>query len=221
MQVFARHTDRHRLPAIHTRKGAFMINEDGVRSLGSATISRRRLLGGLAGSAIALGGGRCCRAAREPRHRPVRAVPLPPSQPASVPRRPTTCRNEPLRPWSTHFSKKSSDTITINTVPHNDFQNNINNYLQGSPDDAFTWFAGYRMRYFAAQGLVAPLDDVWQGSPATSPRAHKASTGDDGKKYFVPNYNYPWGFFYRKSVWQDKGYRCPATFDDLKSLARR
>ena len=43
------------------------------------------------------------------------------------------------------FSKKSGDTITVNTVPHNDFQKNINTYLQGSPDDVFTWFAGYRM----------------------------------------------------------------------------
>ena len=49
----------------------------------------------------------------------------------------------------------------------------------------------------------------------------KASTGDDGKKYFVPNYNYPWGFFYRTSVWQDKGYEVPATFDEFKALCQR
>ena len=34
----------------------------------------------------------------------------------------------------------------------------------------------------------------------------KASTGADGKMYFVPNYNYPWGCFYRKSLWAEKGY---------------
>ena len=53
--------------------------------------------------------------------------------------------------------------VTINTVDHNAFQENINTYLQGSPDDVFTWFAGYRMQFFAAQGLVAPIDDVWAG----------------------------------------------------------
>ena len=49
----------------------------------------------------------------------------------------------------------------------------------------------------------------------------KASTGDDGKKYFVPNYNYPWGFFYRKSVWQDKGYDGPGHLRRLKTLAQK
>ena len=121
------------------------------------------------------------------------------------------------------FEKKSGDTVTINTKAHNDFQNQINSYLQGSPDDAFTWFAGYRMRYYAAKGLVAPLDDVWEklGKSNFGPGIVKASTGDDGKMYFVPNYNYPWAIFYRKSVWQQKGYEIPKTFDEWKTLAAK
>ena len=120
------------------------------------------------------------------------------------------------------FMKKSGDTVTTNTVAHNDFQNNINTYLQGSPDDAFTWFAGYRMRFYAAKDLVAPIDDVWKKIGGNfSAGLQQASTGDDGKKYFVPNYNYPWGFFYRKSVWQAKGYTVPAKFDDLVTLAKK
>ena len=58
------------------------------------------------------------------------------------------------------FQTASGDKVTTNTVAHNDFQNNINTYLQGSPDDSFTWFAGYRMRYYAGKGLAAPIDDV-------------------------------------------------------------
>jgi multiple sugar transport system substrate-binding protein len=120
------------------------------------------------------------------------------------------------------FQKASGDTVTTNTVAHNDFQNNINTYLQGSPDDSFTWFAGYRMRYYAAKGLAAPIDDVWKKIGANfGAGLAGASTGDDGKKYFVPNYNYPWGFFYRKSVWAAKGYAVPATFDDLVTLAKK
>ncbi|MBT1004190.1 ABC transporter substrate-binding protein [Paenarthrobacter sp. DKR-5] len=118
------------------------------------------------------------------------------------------------------FTKKTGDTVTTNVVPHNDFQNKINSYLQGSPDDAFTWFAGYRMRYYATKGLVAPIDDVWEKIGGNySDAMKKASTGDDGKMYFVPNYNYPWGFFYRKSLWAQKGYTVPKTFDELKTLA--
>ncbi|MDQ1721633.1 MAG: multiple sugar transport system substrate-binding protein [Pseudonocardiales bacterium] len=120
------------------------------------------------------------------------------------------------------FSKQSGDTVKVNTVPHNDFQNNINSYLNGSPDDVFTWFAGYRMRFYAGKGLAAPVDDVWNKiSGNFSEALAKASTGDDGKKYFVPNYNYPWGFFYRKSLWDAKGYQVPGTFDELKTLSAK
>ena len=45
------------------------------------------------------------------------------------------------------------------------------------------------------------------------------STGDDGKQYFIPIYNYPWAVFYRKSVFADKGYTIPTTLDEFKTLA--
>jgi multiple sugar transport system substrate-binding protein len=120
------------------------------------------------------------------------------------------------------FTKKTGNTVTTNVVPHNDFQNKINSYLQGSPDDSFTWFSGYRMRFYAGKGLVAPIDDVWEKIGGNfSDAMKKASTGDDGKMYFVPNYNYPWAFFYRKSLWAQKGYEVPKTFDALKTLAAK
>jgi ABC-type sugar transport system, periplasmic component len=120
------------------------------------------------------------------------------------------------------FEKKSGDKVTTNTVDHNSFQDKINNYLQGSPDDAFTWFAGYRMQYYAKKGLVGDVSDVWKTIGSNySDALKKASTGEDGKQYFVPNYNYPWGFFYRKSVWQAKGYQVPTTMDALEALCKQ
>jgi multiple sugar transport system substrate-binding protein len=121
------------------------------------------------------------------------------------------------------FEKKNSGkTVKVNTVSHNDFQNNINNYLQGSPDDVFTWFAGFRMRFYAKKNLVAPMDDVWDKVGSNFSAAFsKACTGDDGKKYLVPLYNYPWAFFYRKSVWQAKGYQAPKTSDELVALVKQ
>ena len=120
------------------------------------------------------------------------------------------------------FEKKSGVKTTTNVVPHNDFQNKINTYLQGSPDDTFTWFAGYRMQYYADKGLLAPIDDVWEKIGGNySDALKKASTGSDGKMYLVPNYNYPWGFFYRKSLWAEKGYQVPKTFDELTALSKK
>jgi multiple sugar transport system substrate-binding protein len=112
--------------------------------------------------------------------------------------------------------------ITINTTDHGKFQDSISSYLQGTPDDIFTWFAGYRMRFFAAQGLSTDISDVWSKIGGDFSAAFKAaSTGDDGKQYFVPNYNYPWVVIYRKALWTSKGYQVPKTLDDLIALATK
>ena len=110
----------------------------------------------------------------------------------------------------------------INTVDHNTFQQNISNYLQGTPDDIFTWFAGYRMQFFAQQGLLHDVDDVWATIGGNFSDAIKAqSKGLDGKYYFVPDYYYPWGLFYSKSLWSSKGYTVPTTWDDFIALCKK
>lgn len=109
--------------------------------------------------------------------------------------------------------------VKTNTQDHNTFQEQINNYLQGQPDDVFTWFSGYRMRFFASQGLVGDISDVWQGTSGFSDALKTASTGDDGKQYFMPFDNYPWAVFYRPSLFTAKGYQVPKTLDELVTLS--
>ncbi|MGH8963213.1 MAG: ABC transporter substrate-binding protein [Jatrophihabitantaceae bacterium] len=112
--------------------------------------------------------------------------------------------------------------ISINTVDHNTFQNDITSYLQGTPDSLCTWFAGYRMQYFAAQGLLTPIDDVWDKIGANFGDSAKAlSKGLDGKFYFVPIYNYPWVVFYNKSTFASKGYQIPTTWDQFTALSKQ
>ncbi len=114
---------------------------------------------------------------------------------------------------------KAGITVKINTTDHNTFQNQISSYLQGTPDDIVKWFAGNRLRFFAAQGLVAPIDDVWtEIEQYMTPGLKAASLGSDGKAYFVPIYNYPWVVMYRKSLFEEKGYTIPTTIDEFKAL---
>ncbi len=190
-------------------------------AFGSA-FGRRTMMKGLLGGAALLGGGTllsACTGTSTPAGggtAAAKSFTLGSSGSDDVPKRAYAAM---VKAWE---AQSDGLTGTINTVPHNDFQNNINTYLQGSPDDAFTWFAGYRARYYADKGLVAPIDDVWDkvGGKYSDAMA-KASTGDDGKKYFLPLYNYPWGYFYRKSLWADKGYEVPTTFDELMTLAKK
>ncbi|WP_330460963.1 extracellular solute-binding protein [Streptomyces sp. NBC_00820] len=120
------------------------------------------------------------------------------------------------------FRKQSGLTVHVNTKDHNTFQEQINSYLQGTPDDVFNWFAGYRMQFFAAKKLATPLDDVWQKIGGNFPEAmRKLSKGEDGKYYFVPMTSYPWAVFYRRSVFRQHGYEVPTTWDQFVALCRR
>ncbi|MFD3502760.1 ABC transporter substrate-binding protein [Streptomyces sp. NPDC058676] len=120
------------------------------------------------------------------------------------------------------YKKKTGITVDVNTKDSNTFQEQINSYLQGTPDDVFTWFAGYRMQFFAAKGLATPIDDVWKTIAGNFPEAmQKLSKGEDGKYYFVPLYTYPWALFYRKSVFKQYGYEVPTTWDDFVALCKQ
>src|SRR4051795_12979440 len=120
------------------------------------------------------------------------------------------------------FTAKTGTKLKVNTVDHNTLQEQINTYLQGQPQDVFTWFAGYRMQFFAQKGLLSPIDDVWASlKPQFSPALQAASKGLDGHFYFVPIYNYPWAVFYRKSVFKQHGYTVPKTWDQFIALAKQ
>ncbi|TKA03202.1 ABC transporter substrate-binding protein [Actinacidiphila oryziradicis] len=122
----------------------------------------------------------------------------------------------------TAFTKSSGIAVKVNTKDHNTFQEQINSYLQGTPDDVFTWFAGYRMQFFAGKGLATAIDDVWKTISGNFPSAMQdLSKGADGKYYFVPLYTYPWAIFYRKSVFKAHGYSVPTTWSQFIALCKQ
>ena len=59
------------------------------------------------------------------------------------------------------YTAKTGNEVTYNATESNAFQNNLSQYLQGTPDDCFQWMAGFRMQFFAAQGLLVDVSDVW------------------------------------------------------------
>lgn len=120
------------------------------------------------------------------------------------------------------FTAATGVQVKVNTSDHASFQDQISAYLQGTPDDVFTWFAGDRMRFFAAQGLSMDASDVWgRIAPRYTDAFLAASSGSDGRQYFVPFYTYPWVVLYRASIWAKHGYAVPSTLAQLTSLAAR
>jgi len=121
-----------------------------------------------------------------------------------------------------YCTNKTGLTAPVAITNHNDFQDQFNTFMQGTPEDIVKWFTGERVRFPARNGLLTPIDDVWAavGSNYTEGMA-KASTGDDGKKYAVPINAYPWVVNYRKSLFEEKGYTVPKTWDEFVTLAKK
>ena len=119
------------------------------------------------------------------------------------------------------FQQKTPFGVSMKTIEHEQYQENITAYLQGGADDVWAWFTGYRMQFFADLGLAGDLSSLWQkiGSQYTS-AIKQACTGEDGSQYGVPWVNYPWAVFYRKSLFEEKGYAVPETLDDFESLCQ-
>src|SRR6266699_6301651 len=112
--------------------------------------------------------------------------------------------------------------VSINTVDHGTFQNQISSYLQATPEDAFTWFSGHRMRFFADKGLATPIDDVWDKVKSNYTDAFATSVkGNDGHVYGIPVDYYPWAVFYRKSVFAAHSYSIPTNWDAFVALAKQ
>jgi multiple sugar transport system substrate-binding protein len=132
---------------------------------------------------------------------------------------------EPKGAYQKLFAEAKKTTgiaVKPNWVDHNTFQQQISSYLQSNPDDVFNWFAGERMQYFADQGLVSDVSQVWDSiGHAYTPAMKAQSKGSDGKYYLVPFDYYPWAVFYSKSLWQKHGYTAPTTWDQYIALAKK
>ena len=123
---------------------------------------------------------------------------------------------------NTAFKAATGITVEMNTVDHGTFQDQISNYLIGVPGVAYTWFSGFRLKFFASQGLNVPIDGVWAKVKDNFTEGFaKSIYGDDGKPYGIPVDYYPWAVFYRKSVFAAKNYTIPKTWDELLTLSKK
>lgn len=120
------------------------------------------------------------------------------------------------------FTKKTGAKVVAQQVNSDDFQNNFAQIMQGSPDDAFGWMAGYRSNHFGELGLLADLTREINRLKGTLPTAAiKGATSPVSKKpYILPTTYYPWALHYRKSMVKEIGMNPEKidTWDDFIKL---
>ena len=120
------------------------------------------------------------------------------------------------------YTAKSGNKVISQAVNSDDFQNNFVQIMQGTPDDAFGWMAGWRTNARADAGLLADVSDQVKalGSSLSAAAIQGATNPADGKQYIIPTTYYPWGLHYRKSTMTELGLDPEniATWDDLIKL---
>ena len=84
-----------------------------------------------------------------------------------------------LKAMADAYTQETDTKVDLNAVDHNTFQESINTYLQGTPDDVFTWFAGFRMAQFAEAGLITAGSVCEGASTARSAADAALRTGTD------------------------------------------
>ena len=120
------------------------------------------------------------------------------------------------------FTAETGIAVTLNKVDHGTFQDQIRRTCTARRTTAYTWFSGFRMKFFADQGLNTAIDDVWAKVKDNYTDGFANSVvGNDGKVYGIPVDYYPWAVFYRKSLFTEKGYTVPKTWDELKALSTK
>ncbi len=88
--------------------------------------------------------------------------------------------------------------------------------------DILAWYGGKRTEELAKKGLLQPLDDFWQQENFDHAfgDANKENVSYNGNVYGIPISYYPWGFFYKKKVFDRLKLQVPVTWQDfLDTLA--
>jgi multiple sugar transport system substrate-binding protein len=122
------------------------------------------------------------------------------------------------------FSTANPDVqVTHHGYPQEQYKRDFTGRLRSGKVDLAFWYAGERLRDAAANKLLSPLD------PDTVALLKKNkfypviidSTRIDGEVYGFPMYYYPWGFVYRKSLFERLGIRPPVTWDEFLNACER
>ena len=124
----------------------------------------------------------------------------------------------------TDFRRENPDIrVEFNVYDHESYKRAIRNWLTGAPPDVVFWFAGQRMRQFAAPGLLEDLSDLY--TPEARARMHPSAldlVSLGGRQYGVPYTYYQVGFYYRRDLLAAAGIAdAPQTFADLLSACNR
>ena len=120
-----------------------------------------------------------------------------------------------------YCAEQTGVTVTVNTVePQRLPERHHARTSRATPDDIFTWFAGLPPEVLRRPGPAdAHRRRLGERRRQLLRRLQDGRHGQRRQDLHGPVGNYPWVVMYRKSVFEDKGYTVPTTWDEFTALA--
>ncbi len=124
----------------------------------------------------------------------------------------------------TFNSENPEYNLLATPVDHEAFKTSIRVMLAGeNPPDLFSYWAGARTKFLVDNGLLTPIDDVYQEADLNNKftDAVKQAAAYDGKKYFIPLTQHYVAVFYNKEVFEKAGVTPPETWDEFLEVCEK
>ena len=121
------------------------------------------------------------------------------------------------------FAAANPDIQVINREwPQETYKAEFEATIAKEPIDIAFWFAGERLNAMAAKKLIVPIDwETVRALRAVMSKPTLDATVIDGGTYGFPLSYYPWGFFYRKPLFDQLGIAVPTSKDDFRRISQR
>jgi multiple sugar transport system substrate-binding protein len=92
---------------------------------------------------------------------------------------------------------------------------------QNCPVDIFLGFAGYGFEQRASRGQIEPIERLWKQENFDDYYSKtKKSVTINSKQYGVPISYYPWGFFYKKSLFKKFNLTPPKSWQEFLQICK-
>ena len=117
-----------------------------------------------------------------------------------------------------------SINVNLQAIEQEQYKEHMELWLKsGSRSDVMFWFGGARLNYFVKQGLIEPIDYLWeryQWQNLITQSARSAAVVNQ-KTYGLPVHYYNWGIYFNKMLFKKYGLTEPRTWDEFLAICKK
>ena len=128
---------------------------------------------------------------------------------------------EQVRKFERHYP---SISVNLLAVEQERYKESFESWLKADAhSDVMFWFGGERLNWYASEGLIEPLDAVWQRNRWAEKITVGARSAAEvsGQLYGLPIHYYNWGIYYNKALFNKHGLTEPKTWDEFIDVCRK